>query len=277
MKVFVLPFIILSIVFVILIGHFGYIRIPDQYNWRGPANPIFIFQILIAISIVGVYLATQNLLINQKKSEKIRTFLIPLILIIIAIVSWQWQFQTEMRHYFIIQPAMPNYQYYPGSDAQRMDMPAQLIRYGIPITGNKPFANYLIFLYHAVMGQDYTKIYYAQYIFLLLLPLGIYAIGKQLKAPQAGFLAAIFAIFQERNSIILAKDISNITPQLLMSEIPTLIFIIWSTYFLIRFLKEREFQTLILSGLLSVFATFSRPNALFVFLIQLVILFFISI
>jgi hypothetical protein len=123
------------------------------------------------------------------------------------------------------------------------------------------------------MGQDYTKIYYAQYIFLLLLPLGIYAIGKQLKAPQAGFLAAIFAIFQERNSIILAKDISNITPQLLMSEIPTLIFIIWSTYFLIRFLKEREFKTLILSGLLSVFATFSRPNALFVFLIQLIILF----
>ena len=215
----------------------------------GAGNPIIWSQISISICFVLLI----SLIIKKIKNKKIfLNILVFVSVLFLGIVSWQWQ--PDYQNYFVQEPLRPNSEYYPYSDAQDFDYGGQFLEHGYGIKNyngtTNPFTMFLTFIYHQFAGNNFIKVYQIQMIVMFMLPIGIFLIGSSLGSIEFGLLSAFLVIFQESNAIQLSGSISNVHIQLLMSEIPTLLLLVWGTYFFIIALKRNQYIDYVLSGLL---------------------------
>ena len=78
-------------------------------------------------------------------------------------------------------------------------------------------------------------------------------------------IAAILTIYQEGNAIKLSGVISNVHIQTLMSEIPTLLFLVWGALFFVAFIKDKRIIDGLLSSVILGLSMLLRLNTIFVF------------
>ena len=267
------------IIFILLIKQFGYIRVPDDRLWNGAGNPINFTQISYSFLFVYTLILLLIFFGNKYKDKSLFSIILPISIVLFSILIWKWS--PDLRNYFIQLPNKPNFEYYPYSDARGFDFGGQFVRYGFGIENNLdntyPFTMFLTYIYHLFSKQDFIMTFQIQMVLMLLLPLGIYLIGKTLGSKEVGLFTAALIIFQEGTAIRLSGEISNVHIQLLMSEIPTLLCLVWGTYFFISGLKNKKILDFILSGMIVGFASLCRLNPLFVMAAYSIVLFFYMI
>lgn len=266
-KIYFISFFFLFLIAFMIINY-KFVIVPDNRFWNGAGNPIFFSQILLSISILLIIYFLTKKYINNQKFFRFLDIIIIIFIIFVSIASWKWA--PNYNNYFISNLTKPNFEYYPYSDARKFDFGGEYLEYGYGINNYKgttnPFTMFLIFIYHQIAGDNYIKIFHIQMIVAFLVPIGVYLIGNAFGSKEAGITTALLVIFQESNAIELSGKISNVNIQLLMSEIPTLILLIWGTLFFINHMKTKNSFDIINSGLLLGFASLSRMNPLFVFI-----------
>ena len=270
-KLYLLSLFILFIFFT-LIYFFGFIKNIDDHLWNQAGNPITFSQLFCSLVFLLLILFFSR---KIKKREHLIALLLFGLFFIVAIL-WQWS--PDLRNYFIQMPEKPNFTYFPYSDAQNFDYGGQFLRFGYGIENFEdttyPFTMFLTNIYHFFAKQDFVLTYQIQMFLMILIPVGIFFISKKLDSIELGIFSSVLIIFQEANAIKLSGDISNVHLQLLMSEIPTLLFLVWGTYFLISGLKKSKSINFLLSGTILGFASLCRLNPIFVFLAFSIILIF---
>ncbi len=215
--------------------------VPEKTGWAPPGTPILPQQAFLALGIgFFFYLISKHWrwLTNLKRTD------LALGVALWLLASFLW-FNEPLRDwsYFTAQPTPPNFEIYPYSDAALYDTFAQnyiigaSVQYGII---HRPgYAVFLAFL-HAVVGQEYNSVIFAQILFLALGPVALYFLVSQLGGRPAGVVAALLLIFREKNAIALTNVIEVSHSKLFMSDVPTMILTIVFAYCLIHWLKNEE-------------------------------------
>ena len=258
---------VVYIIFNLLFKLAGFVTTPDIKFWNGAGNPIYFYQICIAILTILIVYFFLSFFKNKSINPNFYTIFILAFIIVFAIVTWQWQ--PDSKNYFFTKPVAPNFEKYPYSDSQDFDYGGQFIRYGEYINNGfttvNMFEMFLTYIYHLFAGQNYTLTSQIQMGLMILLPIGIFLLGKKLKYPQIGLIAAILTIYQEGNAIKLSGVISNVHIQTLMSEIPTLLFLVWGALFFVAFIKDKRIIDGLLSSVILGLSMLLRLNTIFVF------------
>ena len=216
---------------------------PDTTFWNDPGVPLLIFQVYLAV-VLGwiVYLVEQG---SNKHSKdyfiKVDWGLCILIFLTAAIL---WNLTPQKSTVFAPGPYPPNDTFYPHSDAEVYNLSAQnaLVGGGYnTFVGCPDKGLYVTFLtwlnYFAGLNQNLVIIF--QVIVFSIFPVLIYLIGKQINTRSLGVIAAFLAIFKESNAISSASIISTTMSKMMMSELPTAIFIVLFILFFIQWIKNK--------------------------------------
>ncbi|MEA3350819.1 MAG: hypothetical protein U9Q82_09380 [Chloroflexota bacterium] len=179
---------------------------------------------------------------------------------------WIWARTPMSPSYFAPEPRVPNFDYYPYSDAAYYDLSAQRLLVGQGFSGipMKPLYAMFLALSHTVAGQEYADVVKFQIAVLALLPVLIYWLVKSLHFRVSGLIAAALIILRERNAISLSSDIRVSHSKLLMSGMPGTLAIVLFAWLLIRWLQkpdERRWYPLAMGGILGLLMLI-RPQTL---------------
>lgn len=163
-------------------------------------------------------------LLLRKSCAKYVTPLVPVLVWAAAVYFWQTT-AFEGRSYFVPALRAPNYNFYPASDAENYDLLAQSILIGNGfrngLTVVRPLYAAFLALLHALFGNDYMRVTNAQIVVLALIPAFVYLIGRELKHPCGGLLAAAWVILREIYSIRVTPLVQVSNSRLFMSDLPT--------------------------------------------------------
>jgi hypothetical protein len=214
----------------------------DSYvgDWsRGiPAVPLFEWHILLAcvVSVAAALLELRDKLFNYKYLDLAVCVLIWLATMLI------WLGQPTEPNAAALGPHAPNFEIYPFNDAQIYDQSAQSALIGIGF-GDRvpPRALYIAFLIinHVLVGQDYESLIRFQTVFFAFFPVLLYLLGAKFFGRPVGVGVALFAIFRDFTSNLVSSFTGNLTySKLLMSEIPTAMFLILFLLLAFRWIKQ---------------------------------------
>ncbi|MRR31749.1 hypothetical protein EG834_15770, partial [bacterium] len=103
---------------------------------------------------------------------------------------------------------------------------------------DKPFYILMLTLFHFIAGNDYLPVVQVQAVFLAVFPALLYLMGKALHSRTAGFLAGLFLVCQQTNSIAATLQIQVSHSRLMMAEFPTALGMALLALVLIRWLKR---------------------------------------
>ena len=257
--------ILLAVLFVVLtrIG-----LVPDDFSWTVAAAPILIEQLYWAFVIYILLVSGLNIL--QIRFVKDSKWLDPLVFMIIwGIGSLIWVSQPVTWSGYLQEPAAPNYEYYPESDAAMYVSGARNAVLGEGIHGgektDKPL--YIAFLSGLIMLSDgsYLALASLQTIVLALSAGFIYLLGKELYKRDFGLLLAVFCIIYEGNANLVTGHVTAMYSKLFMSEPFMSLFLVITLYFAVRWIKSLEIKYFYLMAGFSGLAVLIRPHALFVF------------
>lgn len=215
---------------------------PDRVGWDNPGVPLLGTQIFLALCLAAL-LYGLLWFIEKRFGWKIsRTdWLAAFLLWMLAV--WSWQSQPLTPTFFSPTPRAPNFEFYPYSDAATHDLGAQnlLIGNGFPDVLEKPLYSLFLAGLHALVGQDYQNVVFAQIAVLALFPVVLYLLGSTLHHRLSGGMLAFALILRETNAIALSGEIRVSHSKLLMTDLPTALGIAVFTLLLMRWLQsERE-------------------------------------
>ena len=156
-------------------------------------------------------------------------------------------------------PRAPNFEIYPFSDAQVYDEFAQSLLIGNGLKGDEipPRPLYITFLafLHLVVGQEYTRVIAVQLVFLALLPVGLYWVGKEMYGRPIGIAIALLAGFREQTSNVAASFANALSySKLYLSEVPVAITLAFFTFLAIRWarVKYPNYLAFVAGGVLGI-------------------------
>ena len=214
---------------------------PEQSGWFPPGTPILAQQVLGAWLIGLVFILFAQKLGRSRFSNNLDT-IVGIGLWLIAGLFW-WMEPLQRWSYFTQEPTPPNFEYYPYSDAALYDGFAQNLLIGtsrqIGLT-NRPLYSLFLALLHALVGQKFESVVFLQVFILAIMVVLIYRIATHLGGRPAGVIAALLAIFRERNSIVLTNIIEVSHVKLLMSDVPTMTMMLLFMYFFVKWLNDRD-------------------------------------
>ena len=244
--------------------------------WNVPGIPLTMIQFLGLLLFLGLGLILNPQNGNTpKSSSRILAILIPVGIYLIAVLLWG--FTPMLKHFFSLQPTLPNLQPFPYSDARVHDLGALSIVMGkgIYFHGYTDKPMYMLFLavLHFFTRNDYSLLQWAQILILALTPVVLYKFGKKFYGSLFGIIAALMLIFQQSNAISLSYKVASVNPKLLMSEELMLLGVILITFILFKWMKSPVYiMTLLLGGLLGVFSLV-RINPIFILPVTALIIF----
>jgi hypothetical protein len=251
------------------------IGITPEDNWGGPAVPFLGWQILLALSVVGICVFMPSL-----SSRKILKWL-PLGIYLFTVILWLSQ--PVNPAFTATPPRAPNFEIYPFSDPQFYAQYAQSALAGQgfvwPDVPARPF--YVAFLtwLHLLGNQNYNHVIVLQTLVLALLPVLLYLVGREIGGWPLGLSLAILTAFRDLNANGSAPFGNNITySKLLLSELPAALLISLATLLTIRWLRSTNrpgWYPLLLGGILGA-ATLIRLQS-FVLLAVIILLAVIAI
>lgn len=265
--------IILTIWLILALTKFG--LEPDTAFWNVAGVPGMWISLAGMVLFILLYQQITAWL-KQKKpihfSPKAKLILeILLILGIWLCASFIWIKSPYSNSYFITNPIPPDGHYWPKSDARLMDLGGQYLIIGgkleTPYFTEKPFYALFLGLLHYVFGQSYETITAIQIMFLALIPVFLYLLGKELLDRYLGFSLAVFAIIKEVISLYSTFKISVSNSRLMMTEMPSALLMLILAYILIKWLKQKDkgLALPLLAGLTLGIAIFVRSSFLVVF------------
>ncbi len=239
---------------------FGFLTTQEVYLWNETGNPLLFFQVVIAL-VSAILL--RWVFERVKVAGWVKEVVYSIVIIGVACLVWNWQLDLNSRFY--LHPSEPNWEFYPNWDAQTFDFRSEYLRYGFGYTGTKEVMPFLLNIYRLFVGNDYGNFFAVQMSLMLLLPTGIFYLGKHLGNDVFGFVVALLVIFQQKNGIVFSNLMPNINLHALMSEVPMLLFLVWASVFLVLSLKNpsKVYYGLI-SSTLFFLASLTRLNALIV-------------
>ncbi len=228
---------------------------PDRTGWDDPGTPLLAAQIFLAwlVSIVGwgIFSRLATTLPKRIRIDTLIAFLLW------AIAAFAWKAVPARPSYFAPDPRLPNYETYPYSDAALQDLIAQnlLLGEGYKPIAEKPLYSLLLAGIHLVVGQDYMQTVNLQILLLAVFPAVVYLLGALSRHRLAGLIAAALVILREMNSIALSGRIGVSHSKLLMTDLPTALFLAFFAYLVALWLgrwRERRMFALVCGGVLGI-------------------------
>ena len=257
--------ILLGIIFV-LITRIG--LVPDDFSWTVAGAPILIEQLYWTFVIYLLLTSGLDILqIRFARDSKWFDILVFAALWVIAGIIWLSQPITWSG--YLQEPAAPNFEYYPASDAAMYFSGARNAVLGEGVHGgsktDKPL--YIAFLAALDMVSDgsYKAVASLQTIVLALSAGFIYLLGKELYKRDFGLLLAVFCIIYEGNANLATGHVTAMYSKLFMSEPFMSLFMLITLYFGIKWIKSLEIKYFYIMAGFSGLSVLIRPNALFVF------------
>lgn len=158
-----------------------------------------------------------------------------------AAIAWR-VVPFEGRSYFLPALRPPNFNYYPSSDAENYDLLALNLftgngfRNGMTVV--RPLYAAFLAVLHQFAGTDYLDLTNMQIVVLALIPAMIFRLGRRLRMPWGGALAAVWVIAREAYAIRLTPLIQVSNSRLLMSELPMALILLWIAELTVRWLED---------------------------------------
>ena len=155
---------------------------------------------------------------------------------------WLWTAEPLQPTWFSPTPVLPNFEYYPHSDAANFDIPGHslLIGNGLEKGVIRPFYSFILALIQAFNGIGYQKVIEWQILVLATIPSLLYLITKTIHHRISGVTIGLLAIFHEVNSISLSGFIDVSHSKLIMSDLPTTFGVILITLMVILWLNKPD-------------------------------------
>ena len=223
--------------------------IPETYGWHAPGTPLPFAQFLVAF-VVSLLFMFFNKRINVwysslwKGSKYLLKFETVIFLALWFTAFLVWQGEPVLRQsYFTPEPTAPNFEYYPYSDAGFYDTISQNILIGEGRNLEvvlRPLYVFFLALLHVIAGQDYKFLLALQVLSLSVIPALLFWVVSLLGNQSAGMLAAVLVIFREKNSIALTNIIEVSHSKLLLSDLPTMAFMVLLIYTLVNWLRKTD-------------------------------------
>ena len=221
--------------------------IPEKNGWHFPGTPIIFSQLFLAWLVVLPFIVWNNPIekwlagAQKKQPSYIRPdMIICLILWIVAIFVW-WGEPVRKDSYFTPSPTPPNFEYYPHSDAAIYDLSAQNLLIGADQNNKiilRPLYVFFLAFLHVIGGQQYENVIFFQILFLAIMPALAYLLASMFGGRPVGLMTAILMILREKNSIALTNVIEVSNSKLLLSDVPTMVFMLLMVYSLIKWLRK---------------------------------------
>lgn len=223
---------------------------PDIAFWNEAGVPLLGLQVLAALAVsfgLGRVLSLPRVASHpfaQKSLGKILILDLLLALVLWAVAAGVWMAEPQQQSFNAPRPSPPTYEFYPYSDSTSYDLGAQyaLIGQGLnnDLSSDKPLYLFLLAAFHLVGGQSVRTTILVQILFLALFPVVLYFLGRDVHSRGLGIFAALLAIFKERNAIAAALDIQVSHVKLMMTEVPTALFVATIALLLFRWLRTRS-------------------------------------
>ena len=238
---------------------------PEPSYWHEGGAPVLGIQVLLALIFT---LMVSRVVFNKDRGNRNRW-------IDLAVMAGLWLFacllwnQTPLtRSFFAPGPYLPNEQFYPSWDAAFYDISAQYVLLGEGLARgilmDKPLYAMFLALLHALEGQNYDRMMTLQVAAMAFMPVAIYGLGKQIIHRQAGLLASLLIVFQQRNAIASTPYIQISHSKLMLTEYPTALMLALFSLVVFSWLRDqhpRLYKAVLAGGILGL-ATLVRPNAL---------------
>jgi len=210
--------------------------------WYGAGVPLLIWQVILAI-ILGLIVPR---IIRQDKI---------LFIMIWVVAGVLWAAWPYGQTFSMSQPLPPNYESYPIFDSTYYDVGSQFALIGEGLNGwiftDRPLYMFFLFVFHLIVGQDYTSLENVQAVLFAVFPALVYLLGKRLHSQQAGITAGLFITFRGVNSLIASPWINNSHLKNILIDFPTGIAVAVFTLFLVLALQRRKWTDLLwASGML---------------------------
>lgn len=219
---------------------------PDPSYWGEPGVAMLGWQFALALLGGGFVL----LLSNVYKTRGLDVA-IPSVIYLIAVSIWLSVPPTVLSNGFYASIDPPAFQPFPYSDAGYYDKTAHSLlvghSYQDPIPTRPLFIVFLAFL-HLLFGENYPNIIAAQTFVLAGMPVVLYALGRKLHSRAAGVTVALFFIFRELTSLMVASNIRVTNTKLLLADLPTLFLLLLSCLFTLRWHDRRDAASATLAG-----------------------------
>ena len=260
---------------------------PDQAFWNVAGVPMM-WVSLAGIILMILFLDQLGSLIQKKLPQKLDTKIQVLLEVFLVLAIWLcaaliWIKTPYSNSHFLLGPIPPTGHYWPSSDARLMDLGGQYLIIGgkleTPYFTEKPFYALFLGLLHYLFGQSYQTVTNIQIMFLALIPVLLYYLGKQLSGKLFGIALASFAIIKEATAILFTYKISVSNSRLMMTEVPSALLLIFVTVLVFNWLrKEEPLHALpLLAGTTIGIASYIRSNNLFVLFVLLVYIVFTGV
>jgi len=180
-----------------------------------------------------------------------------LFLVIWLLAAALWLSQPINPNSGALEPHEPNFEIYPFSDSQIYDGYAQSALvgngYGINVIPQRPLYIAALTLMRFMGGQNYQNLITLQTLLFAFFPALLYLFAKDFLSRPLGAAIALLAILRDVTSNIAAPFTGNLSySKLLLSEIPTAIFLILALWLGIKWMR----------GGLSPYAAFLTGGAL---------------
>ena len=204
--------------------------------WGDPGTPLLPLQVLLA------FLSGLIVYVLIKRWERRQWLDVLLFALVWGVAAWVWINEPVHFNFFEPQPRYPNYQLYPYSDASEYDADGYYILLGKgfgPIVPSRPWYSLFLAGIHAVAGSDYERLLDLQSLILALFPAILYLLVSRIHHRMTGFVVAILVILREQNSIALS-NIANVShSKMLMSDLPTALWIAGMVLLLVLWLRNK--------------------------------------
>jgi len=248
---------------------------PDAVYWQEPGTPISLQQVFLAV-VAGIFL---SLLLERTKFGRSARLDVIVSLVLWGLACAIWFNQSADLTWFSMEPAAPNYQSYPFSDALVYDHAARGYLIGKPISSDfwiKPLYSFFLTTLHALAGENYTFLISLQVIFLAAIPVLAYLLVTSLGSRPAGLVMALLLILREDNALMLSNVIQVSHVKLLLSDVfamGLMVLLLWAFFHWVEKPGERRVMPVMLGGVLSLLVlTRGHPILLLPFLLCVVYL-----
>jgi hypothetical protein len=176
-----------------------------------------------------------------------------------------WMSTPLVPSWFADQPRLPNNSFSPNSDALLYDTIGQSMLvgsgYNHPIMWGdeirRPMLAGMIAFFHAIRGPGYEEIIILQVALLAAYPAVVFLITRRLHNSISGLMAGLLIMMRERNSILLADDITVSHAKILMSDLPATLGVVLFLWIMIQWIEDPKTKAnlpLIAGGVLGFFA-----------------------
>jgi 4-amino-4-deoxy-L-arabinose transferase-like glycosyltransferase len=220
---------------------------PDRAYWGEPGVPVMAWQFGLVL-VFGAILFLAELW--RQRGWRL-DLIMGAAIWLVAILIWLNVPLDVMRNSFYAPINPPANQPLPNSDAGYYDSMAHSLLIGYPYQGDiptRPLYISLLAALHVLAGERYDWVIVGQTLVLALTPVVLYFLGKRLHSRTAGLMMALFAIFREWNSLLVSSQTRVSNTKTLLSDLPTLLFILLACLFVVRWLQRRDRKDALISG-----------------------------